>query len=354
MIEAIVASLSVKVGSRLLKAVAENRDLDGADAGELLSSLLEAVVTGQAKANEDLVRLEKKVDALATDPYHAAMTAGTRLLSDAAPAHRRPEHRREMLTQARQAFAEAVGHAHGRALDTARAEVMYGLTWLALGSPEDLPAALARATRVLQLELITTFQLAARDERAYERHRSATSTKVREAVWGPVPQLPASSGSDRFWSAQEEHEAVWRLRLMVEGPPARVPRLVKPHGSSYSCARPGLPVRFDLAARQQLMDTFVTFGSGVVLVENLGAAPMRFAPTSLLFAADRVIRPIVSPLDDAGAWLPAGMQVERPLGSGSNAVCLSLGRGEGEDLAVLAHTSLDWSFRVERQLRLRR
>ena len=79
---------------------------------------------GQGKRGP-VLRLEKKIDVLATNPYHAAMTAGTRLLSDAAPARRRAEDRRDMLNQARQAFAEAIGHAHGRALETTRAEVMW-------------------------------------------------------------------------------------------------------------------------------------------------------------------------------------------------------------------------------------
>ena len=345
MIETIVSSISMKVGSRLIKAMAENRDLNGADAGDLVTALLEAVVSGQDKANEDLLRLEKKIDVLTTNPYHAAMTAGTRLLSDAAPAHRRAEDRRDMLNQARQAFAEAIDHAHGRALETARAEVMYGLTWLALGSPLDLPAALDRATRVLQVELITTFQLNAHRERDWEHQRDATSTRIRNAVWGQSFKLQDSTNTDRFWLAQEEHDGVWRLLLMAEGAPARFPRMVKPHGTAYSNSRPGLPVRFDPGVRQQLLDAYLTLDASTVTVENRGSSPIRFALAPVTFAADGVIRPYVSPLDGpAGTFLAPGMQVQVPRLAGPSGVCISLGHNEDEELAVLAHDQLDWSL----------
>ena len=348
MIETIVASISMKVGARLIKAVAEHRDLNGADAGDIVTALLDAIVSGQTQANEDLLRLEKKIDVLTTNPYRASMTAGTRLLSDAAPAHRRPEDRRDMLNQARQAFAEAVGHAHGRALDTARAEVMYGLTWLALGSPEDLPPALDRAAKVLQLELITTFQLNARMERDWERQRDATSTKLRQAVWGPSFRLPDSTNTDRSVLAQDEHDAVWKLRLMVEGAPARFPRMLRPHGSSYSEARPGLPIRFDPGVRQQLLDAFVTLDGNTLTLENFGSSAIRFALSTVAFGADGVIRPNVSPLDGSSTSLPPGMQVHGDRNPGMDGVCLSLGRNENEELTVLAHDKLDWSTRAQR------
>jgi hypothetical protein len=315
--------------------------------------LLESIVSGQNKANEDLLRLEKKIDVLTTNPYRAAMTAGTRLLSDAAPAHRRSEDRRDMLNQARQAFAEAIGHAQGRALDTARAEVMYGLTWLALGSPMDLPAALERATKVLQLELITTFQLNAHRERDWERQRDATSTRVRNAVWGPSLKLPDSTNTDRLWLAQEEHDAVWRLLLMAQGAPARFPRILRPHGSAYSDSRPGLPIRFDPGVRQQLLDAFITLDATTVTLENLGSSAIRFALSPVAFGADRVIQPNVSPLDRASTTLPPGMQVHGERVPGQDALCLSLGRSENEELAVLAHDKPDWTTRAEREKDLR-
>ena len=353
MIETIVASISMKVGARLIKAIAENRDLNGADAGDIVTALLAAIVSGQNKANEDLLRLEKKIDVLTTNPYHASMTAGARLLSDAAPAHRRADDRRDMLNQARQAFAEAVGHAHARALDAARAEVMYGLTWLALGSPVDLPAALDRATRVLQLELITTFQLNAHMERDWERQRDATSTRLRKAVWGTVPQLPDSTNSDRSVLAQHEHDAVWKLRLMLEGAPTRFPRMLRPHGSAYSETRPGLPVRFDPGVRQQLLDTFVTLDVNTLTLENLGSSAIRFVLSTVAFGADGVIRPNVSPLDGAGKSLSPGMQVQGARNPGMDALCLSLGRSENEELTVLAHDKLDWSTRAQRERDIR-
>jgi len=353
-IETIVASISMTVGSRLIKAIAENRNLDGADAGEIMTALLGAIVAGQSKTNEDLVRLEQKVDVLTTNPYKASMASGARLLQDAAPAHRRAEDRRDLLNQARQAFSEAIGHAHGRALDTARAEVMYGMTWLALGSPQDLSLALDRATRILQLELITTFQLNAHQQRDWDAQRAATSTKLRNAVLGPSLQLPDSTDTDRFWNAQEEHDAVWNLRLMVEGAPARFPRIVKPHGTSYSHARPGLPIRCDPGVRQQLLDTYVTLDAHTAIVENRGSSPIKVAPGSIIFAAEGVIRPYVSVLDGpAGTYLPPGMQVHSPRADGPNGVCLSLGRNENEELAVLVHDQLDWSARAQREKDLR-
>lgn len=353
MIETIVASISVKVGSTLIKALTENRDVNSTDAGDLVTALLEAIVSGQNKANHDLLRVEKKIDVLTTNPYHAAMTAGSRLLSDAAPAHRRADDRRDMLNQARQAFAEAIGHAHGRAVDTARAEVMYGLTWLALGSPMDLPAALERATRVLQLELITTFQLNAHMERDWERQRDGTSTKIRNAVWGPSLKLPTSTNTDRLWLAQTEHDGVWHLLLMAQGAPARFPRILRPHGSAYSEIRPGLPIRFDPGVRQQLLDAFITLGATTLTVENLGSAAIRVALSSVSLGAEGVIPSNVSPLDTAATTLPPGMQVHGDRIPGQDALCLSLGRNEQEDLAVLAHDRLDWTTRAEREKDLR-
>jgi hypothetical protein len=348
-IETIVASISMTVGTRFIKAIAENRDFSGADAGEIATAILQAIVSGQRKTNEDLLRLEKKIDVLTTNPYHAAMASGTRLLEDAAPAHRRPEDRRDMLNQARQAFSEAIGHAHGRALDAARAEVMYGLTGLALGSPEDLLLALDRATSLLQLELITTFQLNAHQQRDAEQRQAATSTRIRSAVLGPTTQLPDSSSTDRFWLAQVEHDAVWNLRLMAEGAPARFPRIVKPHGTSYSNSRPGLPIRFDPGTRQQLLNIFVTLGARTVTLENRGSQLIRFALAPITFAADGVIRPYVSALDGpANTFLSPGTQVQASRLTGPNGVCISLGRNDNEELTVLAHDQLDWSTRAQR------
>lgn len=272
-IESIVATLALKGGGRLIRAAVENRDLGSTDAAEVASAFLEAVVAGQRKADADLQRIEQKVDRLSTDPYHAAMTSGSLLLSDAAPTHRRPDDRRQLLFDARKTFASAVGHAHGRPLDVARALVMYGMAGAALGSGEDLASSLDRATRILQFEVLTSFQLDCKWNREQEDRRAAPATKWREAILGPSSSQPDWSTSNRWYRATDEYDALWHLRMAADKEPGSCPRLPRPHGTAYSHPRPGLPVRIDLKTRTLLLDTWLTLDASGLSIDHRGGLP---------------------------------------------------------------------------------
>lgn len=351
MIETIVATFAVKGGARLLRAAVEDRDLGSEDAGDVASALLEAIVASQRKADSDRVRIEQKLDKLSTDPFEAAMTSGTRLLEDAAPAHRRPEDRRHMLADARQTFANAIGHAHGRPVDVARAEVMYGLTWAALGSGADMWLALNRATRILQLEAITSFQLVCQWEREQEARRVAPANRFREAVLGPSSASPDWTASNRWTVAKTEYEGLWRLRIAADPTPALYPRLLGPHGTAYSHPRPGLPVRVSVDTPQQLVDTVMSLGPAGLHVEHRGDSPVKVALISPMLDSERIISPDVSRLDGSGTVVLPRTKVLVPhAGPGIPAACVSLGQAERTDLAVLLHSALDWSFSSFRTL----
>ncbi len=344
-IETIVATLAVKGGGRLIRAAVENRSLGSQDVGEVASAFLEALVAGQRKADADLARIEQKLDKLETDPYHAAMTSGTLLLADAAAGHRRPEDRQQMLDDGRQAFADAVGHARGRPIDLARAQVMYGMTWAALGSGDDLSLALNRATRALQAEVLTAFQLNCKWNREQQARATAPATRFPEAILGPSQTSPDWTASNRFSLAQKEHEAVWRLRVEAVGKSGSFPQLPLPHRSAYSHFRPGLPVRAWMG-EQFLLDTVVSLGPSGLHVDNRGDSMVRAELVTPVLNAERVISPDVSPLDRGGTVIRPGTKARLPhSGPGSPAACLILGQAEQADLAVLLHKESVWPSR---------
>lgn len=339
MIETILTTLTLKGGATLLRAAVEDRDLERSDAAGVITSLLEAVVAGQQQADASLSRIEGKLDDLALNPYHAAMTAGGRLLQDAAPAHRRPEDRRVMLGDARQAFAEAVGYGRDHPVLAARAEVMSGLTWLALGSPEDLRVSLNRATRLLQHEVLLSFQLSCQQSRQWEQRQESTSSKLRQALLGGSGPMPDWTGSDRFYRATDEHEAVWMLRVHTEQSYGPYPLLRRPHGSAYSHPSPGLPVQAMSGKTIQLADVEITMGPRDVLVSNRTGATVRVAMTESHLDPDSGISPDVSALDRGATFFRPG-DTGRVVYDGPGkhpAACLAWGAAEGVTPAALVH-----------------
>jgi hypothetical protein len=350
MIEAIVASLALKGGTRLLRAAVEDRDLSRADASEMATALLDAIVTGQRKTNTDLQRIEQKIDDAREDPYHAAMTSGAILLQDAAPAHRRPEHRQAMLDDARLRFADAKAAAKTRPVDLARAHVMYGLTWLALGEPQDFAAALHSAIRILQQEALTAFQLMCQWERDQERRRAAPATRIREVIAGP-DVISDWSASNRWQQAQTEHDGAWELYVLSHET-CPYPRLDRPHGSAYSHPRPGLPVYGSFGKTVRLLDADVTLSSADLTVANHGATYVRAELVPSVMDSEKVVSPDVSALDRAGTMVRPGENVRLSYtGSGRPAACLFLGQAERVDLLVLLHNEFDRSSPMEQMLR---
>ncbi len=308
---------------------------------------IDAIVTGQRKADADLQRIEQNIDKMAKDPYAAAMRSGANLLRDASPAHRRPEDRQRMLGNAQQTFSDAIGFADDRPVDLARAHVMYGLTWLALGEPRDLTSALTAATRILQEEVLTAFQLSCRWERDQERRQAATTTRIRDAIFGREV-ISDWSASDRWVRAQSEHDAVWQLYLLAEGSSA-YPRLVRPHGTTYSHPRPGLPVHVTISKAQRLLDVDLTLAAADLTVSDHGDSLVRAQLVTPVMDAQHVISPDVSALDRTGILVRPGETARIPhAGPGRPAACLSLGHAEGVDLRVLLHTELDSSSPLRR------
>ncbi|MFC7489359.1 MULTISPECIES: hypothetical protein [unclassified Knoellia] len=353
LIETLVTSLSLKVGSRLLSAAIKDEGLGRGDAADFASAILEALVSGQQKANEDLARIEQKIDTLTTNPFHASMTAGYRLLRDAAPSYRKLEDRRVMLNQARDHFTAALGHAHGRPIDEARAEVMYGLVWAASGSGIDFARSLERATALLQHEALVSFHMACAAQRDSHSREASPSTRFREAFLGPDMRLPDFSGANRFVVAQQEHEASLALGEMA-GLHHRYPRLLRPHGSIYSLPRPGLPIRISRSQTYEVMDVQATLTTLGLKVQNNSSRYVRAAMSKAELGPDGVIVSDMAALDHHGELVPSG-QTTHVLGLplGPNAACISLGRFEGVEVGVLLHDQDDWAIQADRRRQLR-
>jgi hypothetical protein len=353
MIEAFVTALVAKGGMRVLRAAVENRDLSRSDAADVVTALLEAVVSGQKQVDEHLERIEGKLDVLADDPYHAAMISGGRLLSDASPAHRRPEDRAEMLSNARQAFSEAIGYARHRPLDAARAEVMYGLTWLALGEPKDLARCLVQALTLLQREVLASFQLTCRGYLDYAQRKSASSTKWREAIFGTGVDMPDWTASNRFYRATDDYEAVWQLHLHSGGAET-FPPLHRPHASAYDHPTPGLPVRLVSGKPATMLGASLKLGERGLDVDNRSGTALAVALVHPILDAEQVLSPDVSALRQSPVQVPSGTSLHLPYpGPKQTAACVSFGRYERVDLTAVLHTEVDWEARATLRRNLR-
>lgn len=343
MLDAILSTLTVQAGSALIGALLEGRSLNSSDASSLVTTLLKTIIAGQEKAESDLQRLEKKFDARARDPYESAMDAGSRLLSDAALPHRRPDDRERMLSDARLRFADAAGSskAPDRRLDHARAEAMYGLTWLALGSPDDVALAFTRAAADLEEEMLISFALTCRDEQAWERRRNDPMNRLKESILGPSMTVPDSASSDRFWRARGDHQAVQQFRRSMDGGASRYPIVPQPHGSIYSIPTAGLVIQ--VLANAAIMGLRIELGLKGASVINEREQPVVAA-----------VAPVER--DSEGRLAPSTAALNRPpgpvvVGSGKRVVlappstarpmlCVRLGSAEGVDLLAKFHSEI--------------
>ncbi len=348
MIESVLTAVALKSGGQLLRAAVEGSELGRDDAAEVATALLEAIVAGQRRADAGLKDIEARLDSLATDPHEASMAAGRRLLEDAAPEHRRPEHREEMLSNARHAFADAIGQAHGRPLEVARAEAMYGLTWLAGGSPRDLSLALVRALSILQREVLVSFQFACRDNRDNERRRTATSTRVREAILGSDSRLMDLRASDRFTEVQAEYEAVRLLQVSTGEESISWPAIPRPHETIYSHPAPGLPVRVRVDSPVWLLGAEFELGKRGLRVANRSESIVVAATVEPVLDVERVISPDVSALNRHATVITPGTSTKLShSGRGQPAAAIGLGGTEGVDLTVLLHVHFDWAAALD-------
>lgn len=269
MIETLLGTLVIKAGGQLLKAALEGRDINGSDASAGVSLLLDAMVKGANKTSETLGRIEEKVDALAQQRYFAAMVAGRRLLQDASPEWRSPADRAQMLADARNEFARAIGSTES-IREQAAAEVLYGLTWLASGSPRDTLASLQRAATNLEDEMLRRYMGAAADSLAYAAHqvrRQTPAEQIREAILGdrmPATSI-AKSGSnfDLLWVLVDDHTALQHLRNAGAGSPHAFTVLPRPRGTEYDKPDPAFPV--------PLVDGVVSTAFGVSVRVSLSA-----------------------------------------------------------------------------------
>lgn len=353
MIEVFVTTLVAKGGMRVLRAAIENRDLTRGDAADVVTALLGAVVSGQKQVDEHLERIEGKLDVQAKDPYHAAMISGGRLLLDASPAHRRPEDRAEMLSNARQAFSEAIGHARHRPLDAARAEVMYGLTWLALGEPKDLARCLVQALMLLQREVLASFQLTCQGNRDHTQRKNATSTKWRAAILGVGVDMPDWTASNQFYRAIDDYEAVRQLHLHSSSAET-FPPLRRPHGSAYDHPTPGLPVRLVTGKPVTMLGVSLELGERGFDVDNRSGNALAVALVQPSLDAERVLSPDVSALQRSPVQVRPGTSLHVPYpGPKQTAACVNFGRHEQMDLTAVLHTEFDWDAKsaLNRNLR---
>jgi hypothetical protein len=245
MIELLGAAVT-KLACSVLVAAVEGRDVTRADASGVISAFLGALVQQTTQTNEALERLEGKVDALARQPYPAAVAAGYQLLADAAPARRKREDRAHLLAEARTKFAEARGYAT-TAVERDEATVLYGMTWLAAGSPEDALDAFAAAARVLEDEALQAFAdaagaIAAHHER--EQRRRTGLGRVGEALFGHDPGelltvVGRGSGSDRLWAARDRLARLQAFRGRLLEEPWRFPALKPPPEKGWDPDIPG-------------------------------------------------------------------------------------------------------------------
>lgn len=214
MLELLVVPALTSAASQLVKALVGGRDVGRDDAASVATAVLEAVLSTQQRTNDDLARLEGKVDKLLLAPYLAGMSAGTRFMGDAAAAHRSKGHRAQMLAEARTQFLTALGHAPD-AVRRAQCETYYGLAWLADGSVEDAVLAQGRAARLLEEELLVTLPLAV-DEATKLRQRQADGFTV-STIKGFFTSGDAFSNPDvagaRFREALREHRPLQQLRV---------------------------------------------------------------------------------------------------------------------------------------------
>jgi hypothetical protein len=250
-LETLIPVLLVKGGGRLLAAAVEGRDLAATDASSVTTALLEALVEGNARTTEQLDRLQGTIDRLAEAPHEAAVTAGQRLLRDAAPAHRTAADRRQLLADARTRFADAIGHARDRR-QRAHGEVLYGLTWLAAGSPTDAVTSFTDAAGVLEDELLATFAAAVAADTAYVRaklQRNNPLGRLTDYLVGPPTGLAfgaeAGGAFDQWFLARTDHTHLQGLRTTVGTGDAGAPALIPaPLGTVYS--QPGAALRVAL------------------------------------------------------------------------------------------------------------
>lgn len=343
MLEAILSSLTVQAGSALISALLEGRSLNSSDASSLVTSLLKTIIAGQEKAESDFQRLEKKIDARARDPYRNAMGAGRRHLTDATLPHRLPDERQRMLHDARRCFAEAAASVdEGPLLDHAHAEVMQGLTWLALGEPKDVAAAFARAAADLEDEMLVSFALACRDEQGWEQRRNDPLNRLRESILGPSTVLPDFTSSNRFWRSRADHEAVQRFRRSVDGGPGRYPIVSQPDGSAYSVPKAGLLVQV-LASSTPIMGLRVELQRDGVTVANERGQSIIAAVAAVERDREGRLSPATGVLDRSTGLRvvrPGELAVLEPPSNGRPMLCVRFGRAEDVDLLAKFHAEI--------------
>ena len=136
------------LGSKVVKSLITGNGPDADAWASFAGQLLGVLVAQQSRTNETLGRIEAKVDRIAVQDHENALRRGFALLESAQRSWRAAPDRRRLLHEAQMAFVEAASAAPDD-LARARSHIPVGITWLLMGSANDMRGELDAAAKLL-------------------------------------------------------------------------------------------------------------------------------------------------------------------------------------------------------------